>query len=601
MTVTVALRSEQSDPLAWSQVDGNFSGLATQVNINTGDITAVTATANTAATEAAEALTQIAALDVSTTVDWFASSTFYESLPAGAKGFFTPGTTTTLVLSNAYGTTSNVQPDFDGLIQGLEQFTLSGTSIIFDSAIPIGVENVHVKGGGILVANVPSAGSVGVPQLAADTLSFFTQVSILISSIGASLVGFLQNLTGAVLRTVQSKLAEEVSITDFMTAAQVTDYVNRTETLDLTAPILAALNSKPSWLKVVAPPGTAKCSANLNVQGTWKTLESKGGAVFDFYGNNLTCISVTPTTAGVKTLFSGVKNIQLWCNNLTGTNNIGVLVSGTAFNVQNENIDINYVGLNAGTDGIGYLVQGGVIGSASNSPQIGSHKNIRAIECGHGSGGGIKFDGGTASSGWLTQQVIENTYAATCNGFGNYIRNVNASSMIGVSSESTVGNGLTVDGCSGNTWIGGEIDDSVSFINQGASGANDQVVLNKMFPPNANVADWAQLPGMWLGNVVTFTRIGIPLCNSVLNDTLDFSPNIGKLTVMVRNNIYAEIFLPGAGNTPQILKQSSANLVSTTIGTASNINVYWNAGTSTYRVQNLVGSIVMSLQLLTEE
>lgn len=448
---------------------------------------------------------------------------------------------------------------------------------------------------------IPSASFDNISGIS-STNSLLSYLATLASAAGAALIGFLQNLAGAVLRTIQSKLQEEVSITDFMTAAQAADYFANTETLDLSGVIQTALNSKQDYLRVVMPDGgTAKCLSGLVVSGNFKKLEAKGGATLDFFGNNLTCVSVQPTVAGTQTKYSGVKNLRLYGNNLTGTSNIGVLTSGTAFNVQNENLDINDVGLNAGTDGIGYLVQGGVIGPASNSPQIGSHKNIRAIQCGQGSGGGIKFDGGTASNGWLTQQVIENTYAATCNGFGNYIRNVNASSMIGLSSESTVGNGLVVDGCAGNIWIGGEIDDTVSLINQGASGANDQVILNKMYPPNSTAALYAQLPGAWLGSYMTFTRIGIPLCTSVANDVFNFSPNLGRLTIMARDNLYAEVFLPGGGNAPQIIVQNAAGLVTITSGTASKVNVYWNAGTSTYQVQNLIGSIVISMQLLVEE
>jgi hypothetical protein len=41
MTVTVYLRANQSAALSWSQVDGNFTALATQVNTNTADIAAL--------------------------------------------------------------------------------------------------------------------------------------------------------------------------------------------------------------------------------------------------------------------------------------------------------------------------------------------------------------------------------------------------------------------------------------------------------------------------------------------------------------------------------------------------------------------------------
>jgi hypothetical protein len=41
MTVTVYLRANQSAALSWTQVDGNFSALAAQVNANTTAIAAL--------------------------------------------------------------------------------------------------------------------------------------------------------------------------------------------------------------------------------------------------------------------------------------------------------------------------------------------------------------------------------------------------------------------------------------------------------------------------------------------------------------------------------------------------------------------------------
>jgi hypothetical protein len=54
---------------------------------------------------------------------------------------------------------------------------------------------------------------------------------------------FLQAGSGAVQRTVQSKLRETVSVFDFMTAAQIADVQARTYTLDVSAAITAAMAS----------------------------------------------------------------------------------------------------------------------------------------------------------------------------------------------------------------------------------------------------------------------------------------------------------------------------------------------------------------------
>lgn len=90
---------------------------------------------------------------------------------AGTYGFkantdFTPGTTTTLALSQAYGSVANVQVFFDGTYQEKDSYTISGTTLTFNAPIPVGVNNVDVIGGTTLSLYVPPNGSVGAAQLA---------------------------------------------------------------------------------------------------------------------------------------------------------------------------------------------------------------------------------------------------------------------------------------------------------------------------------------------------------------------------------------------------------------------------------------------------
>lgn len=79
---------------------------------------------------------------------------------------FTPGTTTSLTLSQAYGTVANVQVHFDGTFQGPDQYSLLGNQIIFTAPIPVGTQKVYIVGGTTLSANIPATGSVGPMQLA---------------------------------------------------------------------------------------------------------------------------------------------------------------------------------------------------------------------------------------------------------------------------------------------------------------------------------------------------------------------------------------------------------------------------------------------------
>lgn len=69
----------------------------------------------------------------------------------GTPGFaagvdFTPGTTTTLTLSQTYNSASNLFVTFDAAWQGADQFSLTNKTLTFTSAIPNGTSKVFVKG-----------------------------------------------------------------------------------------------------------------------------------------------------------------------------------------------------------------------------------------------------------------------------------------------------------------------------------------------------------------------------------------------------------------------------------------------------------------------
>jgi hypothetical protein len=90
--------------------------------------------------------------------------------PFVANVNFTPGVTTTLLLSQAYGTSANVAVHFDGIYQGTDQYALSGTSIVFTSPIPVGVGKVYIVGGTTLSQGLPAARSVGDLQIQWGTI-----------------------------------------------------------------------------------------------------------------------------------------------------------------------------------------------------------------------------------------------------------------------------------------------------------------------------------------------------------------------------------------------------------------------------------------------
>lgn len=79
---------------------------------------------------------------------------------SAANGDFTPGTTTSLTLSNNYGSASNLWVAFDAGEQGADTYSLSGTTLTFNSPIPVGINKVYVKGGTSLTLGTVADSSV---------------------------------------------------------------------------------------------------------------------------------------------------------------------------------------------------------------------------------------------------------------------------------------------------------------------------------------------------------------------------------------------------------------------------------------------------------
>lgn len=81
----------------------------------------------------------------------FSGGWFDEKGSGGTIGFvagtdFFAGTTTTITLSQPYGSQANLIVAFDAAFQGGDQFSLTGKTLTFTSAIPTGTNKVYVKG-----------------------------------------------------------------------------------------------------------------------------------------------------------------------------------------------------------------------------------------------------------------------------------------------------------------------------------------------------------------------------------------------------------------------------------------------------------------------
>lgn len=82
---------------------------------------------------------------------------------------FTAGTTTSLTLSKNYGSASNLWVAFDAAEQGADTFSINGTTLTFNSPIPIGTTKVYVKGGTSLTVGTPGSGTVTDASVAAGS------------------------------------------------------------------------------------------------------------------------------------------------------------------------------------------------------------------------------------------------------------------------------------------------------------------------------------------------------------------------------------------------------------------------------------------------
>lgn len=127
----------------------------------------------------------------------------------------------------------------------------------------------------------------------------------LASSIGSSLVGFLQRGLGAIARTLQDKNRERVSITDFMTAAQIAD-AQSSAALDVLgrASLLAAIAALSPRGGVVEIPDnlmipisdTVALGNGIRIKGAGSYASrvkytKSSGIMFDMYGTTAAGVS----------------------------------------------------------------------------------------------------------------------------------------------------------------------------------------------------------------------------------------------------------------------------------------------------------------------
>ena len=79
---------------------------------------------------------------------------------------FTAGSSTTVALTADPGTENSLIVTFDGVTQHRDTYSVSGTTVTFDAAIPTGVAKIECTYTTTIPATTPADGSVGTAQLA---------------------------------------------------------------------------------------------------------------------------------------------------------------------------------------------------------------------------------------------------------------------------------------------------------------------------------------------------------------------------------------------------------------------------------------------------
>lgn len=238
MTIAASLRSNQSTPLSWIQEDGNFTTIVNAVN----------------------------ALIAGQSGQMTSEGPFVSGIG------FTPGVSTSFVLSAAYASSANLNVHYDASYQGPDQYTVVGNILTFNAPVPVGVQVVYVIGGVTLPINVPANNSVGLSQLTLSVLNYFVQSAILSGVSGASLIGYTQGGTGSGTITQQAKNQQMVSVKEFNPFANgVTDdtfaFSAAAQAVFANALTTNTTVTTSQFCRVFVPAGTYLLSSQVNCAG----------------------------------------------------------------------------------------------------------------------------------------------------------------------------------------------------------------------------------------------------------------------------------------------------------------------------------------------
>lgn len=244
-------------------------------------------------------------------------------------------------------------------------------------------------------------------------------------SSGAALVGWIRSIAGGVAATIAQWLnRQSPSIFDCMTAAEVADVLAGTLTLDVAAKIQLALDGATAiGAKTVTMRGQALIGTTITVpEGV--TLRGDGNRASLALGSE------------------GAPSALIKKSTLAGT---GVTLSGK----RSRLIDIGvFAQVGATGDGIWIAANYCGLSNVASSGHTGKGIHIGSTAAGYKNCNGWRLDNITASYNTENGVLVSDDFTAYP------LNDANAGTFTGADLRENGGDGLTVDNCFGNTFVG---------------------------------------------------------------------------------------------------------------------------------------------------
>jgi len=178
----------------------------------------------------------------------------------------------------------------------------------------------------------PAAGDIDVGEIAINAADARLYTKDTDGAVQTFISKFEQSGSGAVARTVESKLQDVVSILDFIPAAQHAAIKAGTSTYDCATDIATALGSATT-ICLFFPPGSYKVNSTVTLNPTEKSIAGDR-AVLDFSSISATpAITVAGTAASLNPYeqnFKILNNLEIIGPGKTNAGSIGILFESAA-------------------------------------------------------------------------------------------------------------------------------------------------------------------------------------------------------------------------------------------------------------------------------